>query len=495
MAISYPSATVSKKTGQRNLQACVTVPTELRPIIGRKQIYKSLGTFDPTVAKERLRAKEAEIFRELDEANLAGHPLALAALELERALWPDLELSDGSNASFPEDLIRKRAALWFDPDKRWDEYDNLVQRAGGQPFGYKPNADQVQIHHDHRKNIKPLLDTFNSEFRKLSEERYAPKIRSKPFKDTAEEYFSSPFFGMSKNGPLREKTKTDYINKVNVFIGWAGNVSLDEFNNSLATKYMTILASKDSKIVSGGAANETIKAYFNPVRQVLKYAFKNDYSDRLLWSDLDFGGVGRPSEKYRDFTENELKVLFTLDMPQQDRLALSILACTGARLDEIALLEWSQVHEEYWQDGTVKYLDTTDAIVKNRPSRRLIPLVPEVWKLFPPRDSIVNKKEPERLFTYLRTGKDRKAQNKASDALMVHIRRVSKDPLLVVHSLRHTFSTMCRNASLDWELREFVVGRGAGSGASSHYGQVHWVGRQLLEMSKMDYSFLDQFNT
>ena len=100
---------------------------------------------------------------------------------------------------------------------------------------------------------------------------------------------------MSRNGPLREKTRTDYITKISVFIEWAGNVSSDEFNNSLATKYMTILASKDSKIVSGGAANETIKAYFNPVRQVLKYAVKNDYSNRLLWSDLDFGGVGRPS--------------------------------------------------------------------------------------------------------------------------------------------------------------------------------------------------------
>ena len=97
---------------------------------------------------------------------------------------------------------------------------------------------------------------------------------------------------MSKTGPLREKTKTDYINKINVLIEWAGNVTLDEFNNSLATKYMTILASKDSTIVSGGAANETIKAYFNPVRQVLKYAFKNDYSDRLFWSALDFDGVG-----------------------------------------------------------------------------------------------------------------------------------------------------------------------------------------------------------
>ena len=58
---SYSSTNV-RKLGQRNLQACVAVPKELPPIIGRKQIYKSLSTFDPNVAKERLRAKEAEIF-------------------------------------------------------------------------------------------------------------------------------------------------------------------------------------------------------------------------------------------------------------------------------------------------------------------------------------------------------------------------------------------------------------------------------------------------
>ena len=84
----------------------------------------------------------------MDEANLAGHPLALAALELERALWPDLELSDGGNASFPEDLIRKRAALWFDPDKRRDEYDNLVQRAGEKPSGTNqtmPKSKSIMI--------------------------------------------------------------------------------------------------------------------------------------------------------------------------------------------------------------------------------------------------------------------------------------------------------------------------------------------------------------
>ena len=193
MVVSEPSATMVSKSGQRNLQACVKAPQELRPIIGRKQIYKSLGTFDPNVAKERLRAKEAEIFKELDEANLASHPLALAALELERGLWPILGLRDGSNASFPEHSIRKSAGLWFDPEKRWDEYDNLVQRAGGQTFGFKPNEDQVHIHQDNRNRIEPLLNKFNSEFRKLSEERYAPKVRGKPFKDTEEEYFASTF--------------------------------------------------------------------------------------------------------------------------------------------------------------------------------------------------------------------------------------------------------------------------------------------------------------
>ena len=79
-------------------------------------------------------------------------------------------------------------------------------------------------------------------------------------------------------------------------------------------------------------------------------------------------------------------------MPQQDRLALSILACIGAKLDEIALLEWGQVHKEGFNGRNVRYLDTTGAIVKNRPSRRLIPLVPEVWKLFPAKVTVKNKR-------------------------------------------------------------------------------------------------------
>ena len=40
-------------------------------------------------------------------------------------------------------------------------------------------------------------------------------------------------------------------------------------------------------------------------------------------------------------------------MPKQDRLLLSILASTGASLDEIALLSWGQVHEGETKEGDI----------------------------------------------------------------------------------------------------------------------------------------------
>ena len=64
-------------------------------------------------------------------------------------------------------------------------------------------------------------------------------------------------------------TKNEQINKVQVFMDWAGNVSLDDFCNSLATRFAEELTNHDSKLVKGGAANETVHKYFNAV--ILSY--------------------------------------------------------------------------------------------------------------------------------------------------------------------------------------------------------------------------------
>ena len=85
--LEYERATVTKKSGKKNLHACVTIPLALRPLLkNRTQIYKTLGTTDQREAYELLSDKEAEIWRELDQANLASHPLAVAYTELVLSL-------------------------------------------------------------------------------------------------------------------------------------------------------------------------------------------------------------------------------------------------------------------------------------------------------------------------------------------------------------------------------------------------------------------------
>lgn len=206
---------------------------------------------------------------------------------------------------------------------------------------------------------------------------------------------------------------------------------------------------------------------------------------------LSLTGYGSAREKKRDWTEDELKQVFQLDMPEQDRLCLAILACTGARLDEIALLEWDQFQTGQTTDGNViHWLDTTDAIVKNRASRRLIPLLPKVANLIEAHPKGLNEKEPARLFSYPRDKRDGKAENKASLALMKHLRKVNTDKTFAVHGLRHTFTTMCRTERVDWEMREFIMGRG-GKGEGVNYGKPAHIKTALKSIEGLDTSFLD----
>ena len=80
---------------------------------------------------------------------------------------------------------------------------------------------------------------------------------------------------------------------------------------------------------------------------------------------------------------------------------------------------------------------------------------------------------------------------KPSQKLMSYIHKLRKDEnddRLTVHSLRHTFSTMCRNSGIEFELREFIVGRGGRGGSSTEYGQVHAIETKLNAINKLDVS-------
>ena len=485
--MGYPRATVVKKSGKKQKYACVTVPDALRPLLNdRRQIFKSLGTEDEREAYERLSDKEAEIWRELDLANLASHPLAVAYTELV-------------------DVVLKGDTPWniqdlFDRDKRFLLEDDIRQRTAEDMGNARSAFDDFEVGGAAQAaylKAEELLNWFVEEFRKVSEENFAPKKRGRLFSDVVKEYHNSSLFKTNKktNEPKRQKTLDKEITQVATFMKWAGEVDLNAFTTSLATNYAEALVDpKNGLITKRGkvAGKETVDGYISSVRNVLNYARRKDYITTNPWAALGdaLSGYGAAKLKYRDWSQEELRQYFTMQIPSQDKLAAAILATTGARLDEIALLEWDQLHSDITEDGkTVHWLDVTEGIVKNRPSRRLLPVLPKVWDLIQQHPKNTNTKEPDRLFTYPR-GKDGKAQNKASRALIAHCRKISTDTRFAIHGLRHTFNTMCRNALIDTEMREFIVGRG-GDGEGANYGQAAHVSTYIKELEKLDISFLD----
>ena len=98
--LGYPRATVVPRSAENSLYACVTIPDALRPLLNnRRQIYKSLFTPNMKEAYEGLSAAEAEIWRQLDQANPTNHQLAIAYKALVDVVlkgetsWPYLRLT------------------------------------------------------------------------------------------------------------------------------------------------------------------------------------------------------------------------------------------------------------------------------------------------------------------------------------------------------------------------------------------------------------------
>ncbi len=519
----YPDATVIPLSGKSGWYANVTIPQELRPFFNNQSQKKLKIRAANTKAEayDLRREAEAQIHLMFDEADLANHPLPKAANALQEML---------------KDGVQWEPKDWFDPVRRWDAEDDVRSRAGKaiatfnkigkqetttdrvatafseldlpylSPEEIKQDLIEVGDYEQElfdsantylESKIRPLYDTFRIEFRKISEEKLVPITRGKPFSEVAEEYHASDLFRRNKksNELKRQRSMNKEIRAVELFKSWASPaITIDEFGRKLATDYMEALAERSSGLIDfrGKApSNDTIQGKFSAITNVLDWAVRNEYiSPPNPWSNINFGGYGEARKSYRDWTEEELQRVFSLNMPQQDFLCFAILACTGARLDEIALLEWEQFEEGLSKAGkTVHWIDTTDAIVKNNPSRRLIPILPKVAELIKQYPIGLNKKEPNRLFTWPKDA-DGKAENKASRDLMKHCRKISTDDDFAVHGLRHTVTTMLRIERMDWETREFMMGRG-GKGEGANYGKAVHIDGLLDMMRDLDTSFLD----
>jgi len=118
------------------------------------------------------------------------------------------------------------------------------------------------------------------------------------------------------------------------------------------------------------------------------------------------------------------------------------------------------------EERDIRYFDLTEMKVKNEGSSRKVP-IPDI--LLENIDNWLKGLKTERLFSFPLNA-DGKAQNAASKKGMRFIRSITSDKDLVVHSFRHTFKDLCRNADIPNDLHKFITGHSGGD-VSSYYGE------------------------
>ena len=240
---------------------------------------------------------------------------------------------------------------------------------------------------------------------------------------------------MEERNKSNHKERTSRRNKLNEFVKVVGDLHVRDITKVHGYQY----AKWNHK---QGRANKTIRSLNTKVVAFLNWCEREGHIDDNPLANLKLADFGTESLPYLPFDPDELNDLFAQEMEPQDRLCLTLLAITGARLDEIALLTWEQVKTDF---GRLMYIDLRpDEIkVKTDGSHRVVPIHSEAASLLVGGTG--------RIFDY-KLDADGKAQNAASKQLMPYVRNVTQHPRKVIHSLRGTFKQMLENAGVTSEM-------------------------------------------
>ena len=366
------------------------------------------------------------------------------------ACWEACNGEDGFNAALATkifDLLTKsEARAWYAMQK---------------PLGTDPRPLHL------RKTKQPDPKDQKDALQKLKDGQYlnesgAPKL-------------SEFLTGYSKNikwERIKNKTKGETFGRINDCINIIGDLPVDK----VLRQHATMIA---STLHDDGYANSTIKTWLGAVRGLLQFVVDNELNPETVtpwlnantfygFSAESYGTKGRSFEALK---ENQLHDLFSLDMPELDRLMFNILITTGMRLDEVALLEWEQYKVD--RNG-LRYFDLSlGSIVKNDKFSARTVAIPDVLQLPEPSKG--------RLFDF-DTDSDGKSSKQASRHLnekYVHkIRYNKEDDRKVVHSLRHNLSGFMLNLKptpssevMDWITGHGMEGKTTQSERQKTYGQ------------------------
>ena len=439
---------------------CVTVPIHLREYFnGQKQLKLSCGTADRSLAEKRLVGLASKLFDRIRTAESQNDPVVAAAQKViditsqldgfaaEQLLHPD---------TFEDTVFdMKRRAMYID-SIGWMGRGDTEE---GSAIAYAQAQMETAI-----EEFEEALEAYRAKMAAGSTTvNVQPRIT-----DVIDDW-------LAEVRVSREKTKNTYRKHVERFIRFAGNLPLDAVTRLRAVEFINHLD-------NAGLAQNTIGTCVTALRGLFNHAMDQGLVSVNAFDRLKLRGKGKPVVRRDVFSRQQLIRLFAISMKPRDRLCLQILAATGMRLDEAALLRFEDIRID--EDTGIRFFDLTDQdkVLKNdRASRRKLP-IPDALSL--------PKQSSGRLFDYP-TDRDGKAQNAASKALMRQIRKVQNhnNENLVVHSLRHTYKDMLRDSDIPKDMQDFLLGHAAGSVGES-YGRGYSLAKKKAAIDKLDLSFL-----
>ena len=260
------------------------------------------------------------------------------------------------------------------------------------------------------------------------------------------------------------------------------------------------LGFKKPRTKSGGLSNNSIIEYVGSIRLLLKWCTDHAYiEDATVDGDtwirknelegLDLTSYGVEARTYEALTEEQLYALFDQEMPDHHRLILELLICSGARLDEVALLTW----ESYKLDTKgYGFFDLSMVQTKNdkfsKRSLALPDVAIELLKHHPypcdtdPNPVLTGKEGKGKLFNY-KLNVDGKSSDVVSKELKTYFHniryspeklnrpeidrkkstgRLLEDDRKVVHSLRNNVTGFMLNIdpTPNSELMDWISGHG-----------------------------------
>lgn len=438
------------------LYVCMTVPSELRGILGG-QIRKSTGTTDRAEAERRLPEIGMQLNQTIQRAksDLDNHALRdeikAIAFSLNRAKEFDI---DNANQDQLVEILRQLLLS--------EKYDvthigkfNVTHLSRGRGDSYStPKKIDAQTRATSVNKVKHLLFNLDGSLH--------------GFKAIADDW------GEQKDWP-RVKGKKAFQTHINSFVGLYGDLDISSI------KPVTLYDFAQHLSDEVGAAQATIQNYIASISNVLNYAVRRDLIASNPAKGLDLRSYGKKAQRRKPFPMVLLHSLFSQKLPEDIRMLWSILISTGMRLDEAALLTKAELKEELG----IQYFDLREALVKNDGSARKVP-IPNI--INQQLEEYISGRVSERLFDFPMNA-DGKAQNSASKKSMRFIRRVTSDPNLVTHSLRHNFKDMCRDAGIPEDLHNFITGHSGGDNASN-YGEGHSLLARQEALNKITHPYL-----